>query len=355
VYAKNGQAVMFVAGERWSDGMPGVCDAGSYEITYAREFRYDSGRARYLNRELLPVHTPNSPPGTPEWTFTIQSETWTDYEGDEPYGDYAVDTQGGGPPSVTNLRSFELGMGTVNPWTSGGSENTSHYHGDLIGTTRSISDAAGMMGTGEVYTAFGERVSTTAVDEGNRYGYAGAWGYQAHGEFPFLHVGARYYDPGIGRFLQRDPIGIWGGLNVYMYVGSGPAFRADPSGLVSSLQRPEGIIAVLEAEIASCGHAYITINGRTYLVKSIISHTTAGGATTSTLVTSGGGHIATWTWRAGQTVLKEGVVRTSGGVAIESAGGAGACGATGAEAIPFLWILTAVRGKRRALAVGRIH
>jgi RHS repeat-associated protein len=210
--------------------MPGVCDAGSYEITYAREFRYDSGRARYLNRELLPVHTPNPPPGTPEWTFTIQSETWTDYEGDEPYGDYAVDTQGGGPPTVTNLRSFEPGMGTVNPWTSTGGANTSHYHGDLIGTTRSISDSTGLIGTGEVYTAFGERVSTTAVDEASRYGYAGAWGYQAHEEFPFLHVGARYYDPGIGRFLQRDPIGIEGGLNVYAYCNNSPSILVDPSG-----------------------------------------------------------------------------------------------------------------------------
>jgi RHS repeat-associated protein len=90
-----------------------------------------------------------------------------------------------------------------------------------------------MMGTGEVYTAFGERVSTTAVDEGNRYGYAGAWGYQAHEEFPFLHVGARYYDPATGRFLQRDPIGIEGGLNVYAYVDAIPASRIDPDGMTT--------------------------------------------------------------------------------------------------------------------------
>jgi len=45
------------------------------------------------------------------------------------------------------------------------------------------------------------------------------------------HVGARYYDPSSGRFLQRDPIGIEGGANVYAYVRNGPALRVDPPGL----------------------------------------------------------------------------------------------------------------------------
>lgn len=84
----------------------------------------------------------------------------------------------------------------------------------------------------------------------------GAWGYQEHdadgangpdnsvwdgdgcacgariGEvLPFLHVGWRYYDPSTGRFLQRDPIGIDGGLNVYQYAGAAPTGIVDPQGL----------------------------------------------------------------------------------------------------------------------------
>jgi hypothetical protein len=48
--------------------------------------------------------------------------------------------------------------------------------------------------------------------------------------FPYLHVGARYYDPSSGRFLQRDPIGVFGGRNVYAYVGNAPSHRIDPKG-----------------------------------------------------------------------------------------------------------------------------
>jgi len=50
---------------------------------------------------------------------------------------------------------------------------------------------------------------------------------------PLLHVGARYYDPSAGRFLQRDPLGIDGGSNAYDYVDSQPTLAIDPSGLCS--------------------------------------------------------------------------------------------------------------------------
>jgi len=50
-------------------------------------------------------------------------------------------------------------------------------------------------------------------------------------EFPYLHVGARYYDPVSGRFLQRDPIGIRGGLNVFAYVNNNPIAFEDSTGM----------------------------------------------------------------------------------------------------------------------------
>jgi hypothetical protein len=48
----------------------------------------------------------------------------------------------------------------------------------------------------------------------------------------YLHVGARYYSPTLGRFLQRDPIGISGGLGTYQYVRNVPTAAIDPSGLI---------------------------------------------------------------------------------------------------------------------------
>ena len=128
---------------------------------------------------------------------------------------------------MTNERSFELGIGKVDPWTDSGGWNTSYYHTDMIGTTRVMTDFVRDPGGEAVFTAFGElRPNGT----NHRYGYAGAWGYQAHEEFPFLHVGARYYDPSTGRFLQRDPKGFVDGSNLYESFGANPLFYTDPFG-----------------------------------------------------------------------------------------------------------------------------
>ncbi|RQV04645.1 RHS repeat-associated core domain-containing protein [Burkholderia cenocepacia] len=40
----------------------------------------------------------------------------------------------------------------------------------------------------------------------------------------------RYYDPVLGRFVSRDPIGLAGGLNAYQYAPN-PIEWIDPLGL----------------------------------------------------------------------------------------------------------------------------
>ena len=56
-------------------------------------------------------------------------------------------------------------------------------------------------------------------------------GYRFDSETELYFVRNRTYDPVLGRWVQRDPIGYEGGINLYEYVGGGAAGGSDSTGL----------------------------------------------------------------------------------------------------------------------------
>ena len=116
------------------------------------------------------------------------------------------------------------------------------YHQNALWSVEAITD-----GTASVVERYGyDAYGLPAVTNGAGVAVApNAWG-TAHSAIgnPWMFTGrqddeetglyfyrARYYDPGKGRFLQRDPLGYMDGLNLYEYVRSNPINKVDPSGL----------------------------------------------------------------------------------------------------------------------------
>jgi RHS repeat-associated protein len=64
----------------------------------------------------------------------------------------------------------------------------------------------------------------------NPFQYVGRFGVMAEGN-GLYYMRARYYDPEVGRFINKDPIGYGGGTNLFMYVGNNLVSRIDPLGL----------------------------------------------------------------------------------------------------------------------------
>ncbi|RLB40183.1 MAG: hypothetical protein DRH12_10460, partial [Deltaproteobacteria bacterium] len=64
----------------------------------------------------------------------------------------------------------------------------------------------------------------------NPFRYVGRFGVMDDGS-GLLYMRARYYDPELGRFITKDPIGFVGGVNQYAYVGGNPVNWIDFLGL----------------------------------------------------------------------------------------------------------------------------
>ena len=106
---------------------------------------------------------------------------------------------------------------------------TFYYHADLLGSARLLTDGTGETKGTRSFKAFGEtRVSTGETTDA---GYVGTLGVETD-LTGLLFMRNRYYDVGMGRFVQRDPIGLLGcDFNLYNYCYCNPIENMDASGL----------------------------------------------------------------------------------------------------------------------------
>jgi RHS repeat-associated protein len=103
--------------------------------------------------------------------------------------------------------------------------NTYYYHADGLGSITALSNSSGNIVQTYSYDSFGNMTATGNIRQ--PYAFTGRE-YDAETSMYFYR--ARYYDPKVGRFVTKDPIGFAGGINVYAYVENNPVRFKDPKG-----------------------------------------------------------------------------------------------------------------------------
>ena len=107
-----------------------------------------------------------------------------------------------------------------------------YYQLDHLGTPIAAHNAKGETVWTAEYEAWG-RIRQETVSDGLKANIPFRFQGQYYDEESGLHYNRfRYYDPEIGRFVSQDPIGLMGGINVYIYA-SNPIEWVDPFGLAS--------------------------------------------------------------------------------------------------------------------------
>ena len=121
---------------------------------------------------------------------------------------------------------YVYGLGLISKITP--SNEVYYYHYDGIGSTIGISDQSGSIVNKYAYDAFGKVLNQEETIP-NAFKYVGQFGVMDE-ENGLFYMRARYYDPEVGRFINKDPIGLLGGLNLYAYVANNPVNLIDPEG-----------------------------------------------------------------------------------------------------------------------------
>jgi RHS repeat-associated protein len=108
------------------------------------------------------------------------------------------------------------------------------YQTDQLGSTRLLTDSAGLVRGTFSYDAYGNLIGSTGAYS-SPLGWSGQY---RDSESGLVYLRARYYDPTTAQFLTRDPL-LSATRSPYGYVADNPLTSKDPSGLSSICYTPD--------------------------------------------------------------------------------------------------------------------
>jgi RHS repeat-associated protein len=120
-------------------------------------------------------------------------------------------------------------MGEVLAFERGG--DWYYMHGDALSTTQLVTDENGDQVARFIHGAWGQELYASESVPGvleNRF--VGGLGCRKDSATGLIYMRHRWYDASLQRFISRDPIGLAGGTNLFVYAANGPTTYLDPSG-----------------------------------------------------------------------------------------------------------------------------
>ncbi len=144
--------------------------------------------------------------------------------------------------SFTPIRRYTYGVGKDSveghvEFSEASSNLFAHPYGwysyikDQVGTIYKIhSHQTQSTVTTRQYDTFGNLLAQSGPTKGN-LGFQSKYYDQESGLFYYYN---RYYSPALGRFISEDPMGVYAGMDFYLFVTNNPSNFLDPFGLIKT-------------------------------------------------------------------------------------------------------------------------
>ncbi len=143
---------------------------------------------------------------------------------------------------LSRLAQTSLLLASLIGGAGASAQTVTYFHNDISGTPVLATDANGNVVWKANYRPYGERMNNPSAEAGNAIGFAGK---------PFdpgtglSYMGARYYNPMLGRFMGVDPapgnVGDLHSFNRYAYANNNPYKFVDPDGRSPALAIEVGV------------------------------------------------------------------------------------------------------------------
>lgn len=122
------------------------------------------------------------------------------------------------------------------------SSGSAFYYSDAGGNVTAMTDSSGNVVARYLYDPFGNLLAKSgAMADVNRYRFSSK---EVHPNSGLYYYGYRFYEPNLQRWLNSDPMGIAGGINLYAFLGNDGLNYADAYG-----ESPFSVIAKQCAKI----------------------------------------------------------------------------------------------------------
>ena len=159
----------------------------------------------------------------------------------------------------TQIARYTHGLGIDEPLIMERGGQSFFYHTDGLGSIIDLTDSYGAVVQSYVYDSFGN-IEQQVGSLVNPYTYTGR---EFDSESGLYYYRARYYDSGMGRFINEDPIGFAAGdFNLFRYVGNNSINWIDPFGLVKWKEVGKGLAGVFGGiAVAGGGVALLSSGG----------------------------------------------------------------------------------------------